>query len=164
MLKSLLPVFYVQLSPSEISVLNVNAGARFSDVPEIALAQGNRAVVLAVGRDARQAAGQPGVVLASPFGHPRSLVSDFVLAELIIKHCVAQVADTGLKRLVAPSPRMVIHPLGEPEGGYTQVEIRALRELGIAAGAALVTVWQGPRLTDEALRSGQFPSEGQVLA
>lgn len=164
MLKSLLPVFYVQLSPSEISVLNVNAHARVCDVPEIALTPGCGALVQAVGRHARQAAAQPGVALANPFAHPRSLVSDFVLAELVIKHFVARVATTGLKRLVAPSPRMVIHPLGDPEGGYTQVEIRALRELGLAAGAAFATVWQGRQLTDEELLSGRFPSEGQVLA
>ena len=56
-----------------------------------------------------------------------------------------------------------MHPRGEPEGGYTQVEIRALRELGMAVGAALVTVWQGRSLTTEELLSGRFPLEGRVL-
>jgi hypothetical protein len=43
------------------------------------------------------------------------------------------------------------------------VEIRALRELGMAVGAALVTVWQGRSLTTEELLSGRFPLEGRVL-
>lgn len=163
MLHSLLPVYYVQLSPDEISVLNVHANRRASDVPEVAVSQGANPAIQAVGRAARQAAAQSGGVWANPFGHPRSLVSDFVLAEAVLKHFVIQAAPAGWKRLVVPSPRMVIHPLGEPEGGYTQAEIRALRELGMAAGAASVTVWQGRDLTPKELRSGHFPTEGRVL-
>lgn len=163
MLHSLLPVYYVQLSSAEVSVLNVKFNVLVRDLPEVALSPGAKPSVLAVGRAARQAAAQSGGSWANPFGHPRSLVSDFVLAEAVLKHFVIQAAPAGWKRLVAPSPRMVIHPLGDPEGGYTQVEIRALRELGAAAGAAHVTVWQGRPLTREELQSGVFPDEGRVL-
>ncbi|CAN7600102.1 rod shape-determining protein [Acidovorax sp. LjRoot117] len=163
MLQSLLPVYYVQLSPAEVSVLNVKSNVLVRNLPEVALSAGATPSVLAVGRAARQAAAQSGGSWANPFGHPRSLVSDFVLAEAVLKHFVIQAAPAGWKRLVAPSPRMVIHPLGDPEGGYTQVEIRALRELAVAAGAAHATVWQGRPLTREELKSGAFPAEGRVL-
>ena len=163
MLQSLLPLYYVQISPAEVSVLNVKSGVLVRDLPEVALSPGAKPAILAVGRTARQAAAHSGGVWANPFGHPRSLVSDFVLAEAVLKHLIIQAAPAGWKRLVSPSPRMVIHPLGEPEGGYTQVEVRALRELATAAGAASVTVWQGHSLTTEALLSGRFPTEGRVL-
>ncbi|MBW8461128.1 rod shape-determining protein [Acidovorax sp.] len=163
MLHSLLPVYYVQLSPTEVSVLNVKSNVLVRDLPEVAVSPGAKPTVLAVGSAARQAAAQSGGVWANPFGHPRSLVSDFVLAEAVLKHFVIHAAPAGWKRLIAPSPRMVMHPRGEPEGGYTQVEIRALRELGMAVGAALVTVWQGRSLTTEELLSGRFPLEGRVL-
>lgn len=163
MLHSLLPVYYVQLSPAEISVLNVKSNVLVRDLPEVALSPGAKPRVLAVGRAARQAAAQSGGSWANPFGHPRSLVSDFVLAEAVLKYFVIQAAPSGWKRLVAPSPRMVIHPLEDPEGGYTPVEIRALRELGAAVGAAHVTVWQGRPLTSEELQSGVFPAEGRAL-
>lgn len=163
MLQSLLPLYYVQISPAEVSVLNVKSGVLVRDLPEVAWSPGAKPAILAVGRTARQAAAQSGGVWANPFGHPRSLVSDFVLAEAVLKHLIVQAAPAGWRRLVSPSPRMVIHPLGEPEGGYTQVEVRALRELAMAAGAASVTVWQGHSLTTESLLSGRFPAEGRVL-
>lgn len=164
MLQSLLPVYYLQISPSEVSVLNVKAKVQVRDLPEVALSQGEKPAVLAIGRRAREAAAQAGGVWANPFAHPRCLVSDFILAEAVLKYLVIQAAPAGWKRLVAPSPRMVVHPLGEPEGGYTQVEVRALRELGMAVGAASVTVWQGRSLTAEELLSGRFPADGRVLA
>lgn len=110
MLQSLLPVYYVQLSPAEVSVLNVKSNVRVRDLPEVALSPGATPSVLAVGRAARQAAAQSGGSWANPFGHPRSLVSDFVLAEAVLKHFVIQAAPAGWKRLMTPSPRMVIHP------------------------------------------------------
>ena len=67
-------------------------------------------------------------------------------------------------RWLAMAPHLVLHPLGDPAGGLTQVELRALHELGRGAGAARVTVWQGPPLTDDEVRSGRYPASGKVLA
>lgn len=63
---------------------------------------------------------------------------------------------------LAASPHIVIHPLGDPEGGFTQVELRALRELANAAGASKVNVWTGRPLTDEELLTRKPPAQGGV--
>ena len=67
-------------------------------------------------------------------------------------------------RGLALAPRVLMHPVGEPVGGLTQVEIRALQEMARGAGAHGVTVWQGPLLTDEQVLARQYPAAGQVLA
>ena len=56
------------------------------------------------------------------------------------------------------APVVVIHPLGKPAGGFTQVENRAFREMAIGAGASEVTVWNGRNLTDQEVLSKRFPS------
>ena len=43
-----------------------------------------------------------------------------------------------------------------PEGGFTQIELAALRELGVGAGAYWVIVWQGRELADEEMLAGNF--------
>ena len=62
------------------------------------------------------------------------------------------------------SPRVVLHPLGDPEGGFTRIEVRALHEMALGAGAAEVRLWQGRALSDEELLSGTFPADGNLLA
>jgi len=59
-----------------------------------------------------------------------------------------------------------MHPLGEPAGGFTQVEARAFHEMALGAGAAKAMVWRGRNLSDQELLSGQFPSgsAGEVLS
>ena len=47
------------------------------------------------------------------------------------------------------SVSIVIHPMERIEGGLSQIEERALRELAIGAGASRVAVWVGDALTDE---------------
>ena len=51
---------------------------------------------------------------------------------------------------------IVLHPRVAPEGGFTQIELRALHELGMGAGAYRVIVWQGRDLADEELLAGQI--------
>lgn len=67
-------------------------------------------------------------------------------------------------RWVAPAPRLVLHPLGEPAGGFTQVAQRACTEMGRAAGARQITRWQGPPLTDAQRISGRYPVTGKLLS
>jgi len=89
-------------------------------------------------------------------------VSDFTLAEQLLKAFARRVVQGRLRW--APSPAIVIHPLGEHCGGLTQVEIRALQELALGLGASGVQIWQGPALTDEQLLSGDFPDSGKFLS
>jgi len=88
------------------------------------------------------------------------LLSDFTVAEVVIKGFLKKVFEG---RLFAPAPIVVLHPRVDPEGGFTQIEIRALRELAIGAGASRVIIWHGRELTDDELLNLRFESGGQVL-
>lgn len=153
---------YVQLSPTLLTVHDPHTGITVAEVPEIALQSlpGHKRTVVGVGTQARAAAAQPHVQVHNPLAHPRSLVSDFTLAEQLLKAFVRR-AVPGAVWL--PSPEFIVHPLGEHAGGLTQVELRAMRELALGVGAREVRIWQGPTLTDEQLKSGQFPSTGKVF-
>ena len=158
MLSFLLPVIYVQFSPERLSVRNVKSGESLAEVPEIAISASKPARILGVGSSARS---QSRSIVVNPFAHPRSLVSDFTVAEQLLKAFFRRLLG---RSLFAPSPRVVMHPLGEPAGGFTQVEIRAFREMAIGAGASSVIVWEGRPLSDQEILSGQFPRGGRVLA
>lgn len=154
-------VVYVQLSPNLLTLRNPKTGESISERPEVAISAGPNERMVAVGSEARTVQASQTVHVVNPFAHPRSLVSDFTVAEQLLK--------AFLKRLVGQSmfavaPEVVMHPQGDPVGGFTQIEIRALHEMALGAGARQVKIWQGRTLTDEELLSRQFPSDGRVLA
>ena len=66
--------------------------------------------------------------------------------------------------LFMPSPRLILQPHQPSEGGLTQVELRALNELGLSAGASKVQIWQGAEWNDEQLLSGKAPVTGAFLS
>ena len=161
MLTSLIPTVYVQVSPERLTVRNARTGVAISEIPEIAIARDPKATIVGVGTEARLHKSTLSVEIINPFAHPRSLVSDFIVGEQLLKAFLRRVMGNSI---FAISPKVVIHPLGDPDGGFTQIEIRALREMAIGAGASRVVVWQGRVLNDQELLSGQFPSDGQVLS
>ena len=101
----------------------------------------------------------PSVKIINPFAHPRTLVSDFTVAEQLLKIMVSRLLGSSL---FAVSPKVILHPLGDPAGGFTQVELRAFREMAHGAGASQVVVWTGRVLTDQEILSGVYPKEGSV--
>ena len=126
---------YIQLSPQRVTVRDPNAQREVAEVPEIAIQDPatDKSKVLAVGSAARGVVGTPGTAIVNPFAHPRSLISDFTLAELVLKNFVGRaLGSSWLQR----SPTAIVHPLGQHEGGLTQVELRAFRELALSAGAS----------------------------
>jgi rod shape-determining protein MreB len=58
---------------------------------------------------------------------------------------------------------VVLHPRIDPEGGFTQIELRALHELALGSGASKVIIWKGRELQDQELRDLSFPAGGEVL-
>lgn len=161
-LKSLFSsVLYVQLSPERVTLRNPKTGATMDEPPELAIARDPKPRIIGLGREALAHVGAPSVEVVNPFGHPRTLVGDFTAGEQLLKGFVGRLNGTSWMKM---SPHIVLHPLGDPAGGYTQFEIRALHEMALGAGAREVTIWQGRTLTDDELLSGRFPAEGQVLA
>lgn len=151
---------YIQISPERVTVRNPRTGEQVSELPELAISRKPKLAIMGVGVEARSKAGQPNVEVVNPFAHPRSLVSDFTAAEQLLKALMAKMLQG---RHFSISPKVVMHPLGDPEGGFTQVEIRAFHEMALGAGARSVQVWQGRPLTDQEVLSGQFPATGAVL-
>lgn len=157
------PLLCIQLSPERVIIRNLKTGTTLNEVAELAVGEpGGKLAVLGVGAQAGAAAAAvPGARVVRPFAHPRTLVSDFSAAEALLRALVKQALGKGL---LAVSPVVVMHPMGSPEGGFTLVELRAIRELALGAGAASAQVWTGRPLTDDELRSGQFPAEAGQLA
>jgi rod shape-determining protein MreB and related proteins len=175
------PTIYIQISPEQITLRNLRTGVSITEIPELAVSQTDKLgldvllrqnvlapnvlprqngsvfnvlprqnKVLAIGQQARATAAAEHAVLINPFAHPRSLVSDFYAAETLIKHLLKSLLANSFFAL---SPRIVMHPLGSPEGGFTEVELRAFKEMALAAGASEVFVWTGHMLSDQELGS-----------
>lgn len=166
MLKSILNRFfkntlYIKISPDLVSVTFIEQNLVYEDKPLVALKQGQKGqrVVTAVGADAQIVGGYGSVSIHNPFDHPRSCLRDFDIAEEVLRYFIHKVAGKG----VLVRPIIVIHPLGKIEGGLTQIEWNALRELAISAGAREVYVWTGPLLDHQEVALLQFPeSRGKL--
>jgi len=158
MLSSLLPVLYIKISPERLTVRNVKTGDQWSEVPELALTKDDKKVVLGFGGQARRAAQGQASEVINPFDHPRTLVGNFSVGEVLLR---AAISSFHRKGYLALPFRAVVHPLGTPAGGYTQVELRALREMALGAGAAQVVMWVGRALLDQEVLSDEvLKSEG----
>ncbi|MBU1235609.1 MAG: rod shape-determining protein [Gammaproteobacteria bacterium] len=151
---------YVRISPERLTVRNPRTGEQIAEVPELAITRKQKSWIVAVGKEARSKAAQPNTRVINPFAHPRSLVSDFTEAEQLLKAFMRKMRTHGP---LSVSPRVVLHPLGDPAGGFTQVEVRAFQEMAMGAGARSVKIWHGRPLTDQELISGQFPAAGRIL-
>lgn len=151
---------YIRISPERVTVRNPGTGEQVAELPELAVADQPKFRIVGLGHEARAKAMQPNVRVVNPFAHPRSLVSDFTTAELLLKVLISKILARGI---FSVAPRVVLHPLGDPEGGFTQVEIRALQEMALGAGARSVKVWQGRPLTDQEVVSDRFPVAGKML-
>jgi rod shape-determining protein MreB len=155
-----MPRIYVQLNPTRLAVRHVQSGRALEEAPIVAIMQ-DVARPLGVGAAARAQAGTPGVRLVNPFDHPRSLLSDFTLAELVLKDVLGQLLPGAWWR---PAPWVLLHPPSNPVGGYTQIEVRAMLELAHGAGAARAKIWHGRPLSDEEVLADRFPADGEMLA
>ena len=149
LLRAFQPVVYAKLEPERLSLREVRSGRTVDEPPLAAVSHDAKKKVLAVGEAARL---QPGE-LVNPFKHPRTLIADFTVAQAVLKGLMKKLFAG---RLFAPAPLLVLHPRVRLEGGFTEIELAALRELGVGAGAYKVVVWQGRDLADDELLGGDF--------
>lgn len=139
----------MRLRRDRLSVRNASTGALFDDEPLIALSDEPRPRVLAIGTAARAA----GARCVNPFQHPRILIADFLVAEVLLKYAYRAVSPHGW---LVPSPVAVGHVLERLDGGLSQIERRALMELLEGAGARSAFLWEGRELTDAELHAGAY--------
>lgn len=161
MLGSLRPTVYAQLQPDRLSVRDVRTGRSYAARPLGAVLAGPVRRVVRIGDDALTAsAGRP-LEIVNPFKHPRMLIAEFTLGQQVLKGFLKKLYASSL---LPRQPVLVLHPRIDPEGGFTEIEIRALRELALGAGASRVLVWHGRDLLQRELLSLQLTSGGKLLA
>ena len=160
MLRYLRPTVYAQLGPDRLAVRDVRTGRAYAARPVAAVLTGPTRKVVRVGDDALTASASRPLQLVNPFKHPRMLIADLTLGQQVLRGFLDKL---HARSLVPRRPVLVLHPRVDPEGGFTEVEIRALRELGRGAGAARVLVWHGRELLQRELLSLQLGSGGKLL-
>ena len=132
--------YYLRINRDRLSVRNVSTGDVVELAPKLGLDGAD--TILSVGDPVDPSA----VRVLMPFHHPRVLIEDFNGGEKIVQYAIRKLFSIGGLR---PSPIVVIHPDLELDGGLTQIEARALREMGEGAGARRVYLHYGRILTDK---------------
>jgi hypothetical protein len=75
----------------------------------------------------------PNVVrTAEPFERPRIVILDLACASKLFQYGLQQLSRF---KWITPSPNLIIQPVVELTGGLSEIENRALLELGESAGA-----------------------------
>lgn len=153
-------VLYLQIAPQTVTIRLPDTGSVVTEAADIVIEhRGSRRVIAAIGSAASALRGHADVQVYRPFAHPRSIVSCYEEGEALLSQLIKQAL--GRPWLSLP-PRVVIHPLGAPEGDFTQVELRALQAMALAAGARPVHLWTGRVLTDaEVLAAPQAVAGGR---
>lgn len=152
MLNAIRSIIYVQISPQLLTLKNVRTGESIAEVPELAIRESPKPRVVAVGSLARAAT--PPVRIINPFAHPRTLIGDFTGGEQLLRHQIRRILG---KPFLPLAPAVVLHPLGTFEGGLTELERRAFREMALGAGAAEMNLWIGRLLRDEEILARRPP-------
>jgi hypothetical protein len=91
------------------------------------------------------------------FSHPRSLLGNFTAAG----NCLKSAVSRSLGNRFAASTAMLIHPLETIEGGLSQIEERAFREIALFSGASKAVVWVGEDLSDTEVLSKLESASGR---
>ncbi len=90
------------------------------------------------------------VSASEPFTTDRLLVGQFSSAEKLLK---ASIKELMRGKFLAASPLLLMQPMEMTEGGLSEVEERAILELGFGAGARKVKVHVGSELLDDAVQT-----------
>ena len=131
--------YLVQISPQRLKITNLSNNRVWEDAPLVAIAEdakGNKSII-AIGSAAKGKAD----LVVNPFDHPRTFLHDFTVAESLIKYALRSMMP---RHLFTVSPVIIMQVTEALEGGMTQIEHRALRELAIGAGARKAYIYEKP--------------------
>lgn len=153
---------YIKLSSEQLYIRNIDTGNEIREKPLLAIRGiGAKALIDAVGNVAEEACrADDGLVLVNPFQHPRTLLADFNVAQRLMTYFYGTM---GALKFFRPKPLIIFQPLEMLEGGLTQIEKRAFRELFLSAGAQKFIGWTGRTLTDDEIRTQSFAQESEVF-
>jgi len=85
--KQLNPVLYIQIWEKRIRAVDILTGDTFDEKPIIAIEfnKKKQSVIKAIGNDASMMSGNS-ISIINPFSHERTLLSDFTLAERLLRY------------------------------------------------------------------------------
>ena len=132
---------YVQIWKDRLKVFDPATNERFDEASLVAIESGK---IVAAGNGAKRFNGNHSIDVVNPFDHPRMLIGDWIVAERLLQHAIQSLLKSSFIR---PSPNVIMHPMDSLEGGLSDVERRAFRELAISAGARDVAIHIGSELT-----------------
>jgi hypothetical protein len=150
-------MLYVQISSSWVTIRCLRPGKptiEFADAPLVAVSvhpkRGQQ--VVAIGSEVKtlRPALDPGeeLIIGNGFKHPRSVIGDVELAEIVLQKWVRKILKSC--GVLWVSPDCLIQVLGDWEGGLTSSEKEALRGLAIRTGARCAFMIDQPNpLSDE---------------
>ena len=138
---------YIQIWENRIKVVDTISGVVFDEAPLVAIetTKSGQEVIIAAGNSAKSITVNSNVIVVNPFSHPRALLNDFCVAEKLIQYTFHQILG---KKLLSPSPAVIIQPMDKTEGGLTMIEKKAFRELALGAGARDVVLKEGAPIID----------------
>jgi rod shape-determining protein MreB and related proteins len=116
------PRVYVLIDRDALEVRDAKRGVGLRQPPLAALAGTPRRIV-AIGDEARRMRGRADTIVVNPFDHPRTPLADFTVAEELVKAFLKKAGIGGFLGI----DLLVIALAHTPEGGLTQIEIRALK-------------------------------------
>ena len=145
---------YIKISSSTLVAKHIESGRTIEDKPIVAVKNNSKgkATVAAIGSQAEKLKNESSITVRNSFNHPRVCIDDFEIAQVTINHFIFKVVN---KRSLF-KPIVILHTTRLLEGGLSQIENRALRELGEAAGARQVFIWTGRDLNDKELINLDF--------
>jgi len=119
---------HVQISEKSLKVINLKTGYTYEDKPLIVVEKNTRGedIILAIGQDASL---HPNAI--NPFSHPRVILDNFKMAELILRHAFVEMTE----RKVFFSPIVIIQIMKKFDTPLSDIEKIALCELSTSAGA-----------------------------
>ena len=145
---------YVKVKRNWLSVRDTSNGNEFQDTTEVAVKNIEaKASIVSIGSNAKYEAAKADVELKNGFGHPRVIIGDFSLAEKTLMYFLSKIYKN---KIIRPSPVLIIHVLETLEGGMSQIEDRALRELGVSAGGREIYLWYGKELSDQEIQRKEY--------
>jgi rod shape-determining protein MreB and related proteins len=132
--------FYVRVNRTRLNMRDVSSGESFEVLAKLGLDGANR--IVAIGDMSA-----PGIVrVLEPFDHPRVVIADGLAASKLFQYGMQQMTRT---KWISPAPILVIQSDMDLAGGLSEMENRALLELGKDAGARRTIVHYGKALSDQ---------------
>jgi hypothetical protein len=120
---------YIQIDKGWSSVTNLDTGDEVTSATIVAVPRRKGEKPRLVNTSGLEAATieekQGRIKLADGFGHERVLVGDFLAAEVALRTITRHVLPNRWKRVGG----VLIHIRRELRGGYTEIELRAVRDL-----------------------------------